>query len=162
MIRDPGDYPEDKGNLYLRIYGTQYNGEFSAGKPLSVQAQQIWEYIRLYMNEGIEEVPPLIHSKVIWEFHSFSEVFKHFFWMLRTDVNTIIGFIFFIPFGLLTLFLDICYYFPNRWLPRKAIPPELQATIEARGTGTQASNKDDQSNTPSSSAEPSRSTPPHF
>ncbi|MCF6190072.1 MAG: hypothetical protein L3J51_06325 [Cocleimonas sp.] len=133
VIRDPGDYPEDKGNLYLRIYGTKYNREFSAGKPLSVQAQQIWEYIRLYMNEGMEAVPPPIHDKVVWEFYSFVEIFKHSY-RLQTEPKTIIGKMFATPFVLIMLFLDLCYYLPNRWLPRKAIPPELQAAIDARGT----------------------------
>ncbi|MCF6190069.1 MAG: hypothetical protein L3J51_06310 [Cocleimonas sp.] len=132
VIRDPGDYPEDKGNLYLRIYGTQQDRDFCAGKPLSVQAQQIWEYIRLYMNEGMEAVPPPIHDQVIWEHKSFKALLKHNY-LATTEPETMIGFIALFPISVINFFNDLCYYLPNRWLPRKAIPPELQAAIDARG-----------------------------
>jgi len=151
VIRDAGDYPRGKGNLYLRIYGTQWDS-YSSGKEVSVQAQQIWEYIRLYMNEGMDAVPPPVHDEIIWEHQSLKAVFKNYYRM-TTEPETKIGFIALFPFGLLHLFLDICYYPLNRWLPRKAIPPELQTTIEARGIKKVTPPKN-------IFAKPNKSTPP--
>ena len=131
VIRDAGDYPRGKGNLYLRIYGTQWDS-YSSGKAVSVQDQQIWEYIRLYMNEGMDAVPAPIHNKAIWEHKNFTELLKYNYQGF-TEPETLIGFIALFPIGVVVFFNDLCYYLPNRWLPRKAIPPELQAAIDDRG-----------------------------
>jgi hypothetical protein len=123
------------GTLSIPVYGTVDAPEAVAQRAI-YGAAMIWEYIRLYMREGKDALPPVSHMAAQYrisniresykEFNitqGFIEIFKRKFYWWPLSITSY--FLFVLPFCLIGIPADMIYLWLDKTLPRRKWPKEL-------------------------------------
>ncbi|WP_321859207.1 DUF6708 domain-containing protein [Paraburkholderia tropica] len=128
-------FVDDEGNrLRTGITGTRDAKEAIRHRAI-YGAGMVWEYIRLYMKEGPDALPPnsILMTKYrldsVWECITTGNPFKVF--KVEKKRNLIWSVLFFpivLPFGVILILSDLFYFALGRILPRRKWP---QAMLDA-------------------------------
>lgn len=129
-------------NAYVKEipYSIPIPASFNWDKHEIEGAYMIWEYIRVFMEEGKDKLPPLDPPRVKHELSSWKQAFSEFnpFPIIKPSSDTlgwklfnIVIFPFEFAFMFIAIPADLIYMGLDKILPRKKIPKSLRTACEA-------------------------------